>query len=314
MSLSIIQISDIHLKENNNSIFDRWDKFIDACISRVLDDDDVVLLISGDIAFSGKKTQYEIANTMIDKLTTSLQEKKHCRVHYVFAPGNHDCDFEKETSIRSSLISTINNDADLKIYEAMTEIQSEYYSFCHSYNLNDNNLISKVDFVFNNKKVLFLIINSAWMSVIEENPGRIIVPDCFIPEVNNREYSAVFTVMHHPINWYNPDYQKPIVDFIRKNTDLLFVGHEHIVDTINMSGIKWSIKEIKAQELQDSDSFDSGFFVLNFDDSFKNYYLNEFKWNNDTDKKLFERVRKSEEVFLKTRQSTIRCFNLMIMH
>lgn len=236
---------------------------------------------------------------MINKLAEELKKTKSCAIHYVFAPGNHDCDFDKSTSVRDSLIGTINAVSDNTIYEAMTEVQSEYYNFCKTYNMTDNKLISKVELRIKGGKVLFLVVNSAWMSIINENPGGIIIPEALIPEVNNRDYCAVFTVMHHPINWYNPDYQRPFIDFVRKNTDLLFVGHEHIVDTYSISGNNWSVKEIHAQELQDSNSMDSGFFVINFADSFQQYSLFEYKWNNNKDKLLYERTDEKEEPFFK---------------
>ena len=54
MSLSIIHLSDIHISGHDDTILMKKDKLASACASSLPSNGDVVLAITGDIAYSGK--------------------------------------------------------------------------------------------------------------------------------------------------------------------------------------------------------------------------------------------------------------------
>ena len=54
MSFSIIHLSDIHIKSDKDLVLGRIVELKKACASVIMPGDNVLLLISGDIAFSGK--------------------------------------------------------------------------------------------------------------------------------------------------------------------------------------------------------------------------------------------------------------------
>lgn len=66
MSLSIIHFSDIHLKGEKDALIDKTEKLKTACVSSLPSNGDVVIVISGDIAFSGKRQQYDLARDVIE--------------------------------------------------------------------------------------------------------------------------------------------------------------------------------------------------------------------------------------------------------
>lgn len=63
MSLSVIHFSDIHIKGTDDVILQRIDKLKAACVSALPSNGDVVIAVSGDIAFSGKKEEYALAKS-----------------------------------------------------------------------------------------------------------------------------------------------------------------------------------------------------------------------------------------------------------
>src|ERR1700744_4319606 len=98
MALKILHISDIHFKDFKNYKYLDLDKEIQREIEldlAALKDQygkiDIVLL-GGDIAFSGKENEYEVANTWIKRLCEIID----CQEENVLTvPGNHDVDRTK---------------------------------------------------------------------------------------------------------------------------------------------------------------------------------------------------------------------------
>lgn len=146
-------------------------------------------------------------------------------------------------------------------------------------------MISLKEIDVESDRFLFVLVNSAWMSVLDEIPGKIIIPKMFIPAIDSNTYKAVFAVSHHPLNWYDPDNIGDILTFFRSTADILIFGHEHRRDGFNVSGPKWSYAEFHGRELQDSNSINSAFTIYNFEKSFQNYDCYDFEW--DEGKKIY---------------------------
>lgn len=280
MGLSVIHFSDIHIKSPDDLIMKRIEKIRVACASVVVPGNDVLILVSGDIAFSGKVEQYNCAYALLDNVGSYLREQRNATIHYSFVPGNHDCDFDVSNSVRNSLISsTPSDDVDMEYYGQVSKVQSNYRDFAATYGLEETGLVCKSELSVDGNKIAILQFNTAWMSVKEEKPGKIIMPSALFCDIDPSEYRAVFSVLHHPINWLNPDRKEKFSAYIRTVTDLAFVGHEHQRDGFTMSAGKWCFSEIHAKELQDSNSINSAFSVLNFDTAFQGYDTFSFSWS-----------------------------------
>ena len=63
MKIGIIHFSDIHFVEkiDENSILKKKEKIISQIKNKLLSFDKLFLVISGDVAYSRKKTEYEIS-------------------------------------------------------------------------------------------------------------------------------------------------------------------------------------------------------------------------------------------------------------
>lgn len=281
MSLSIIHFSDIHIKTKNDTIFTRVEKLKAACVSALPSNSDVVIAISGDIAFSGEKEQYKLATNMFNEIVEYIKQEKNSNVHVVCVPGNHDCDFKIGSSvIRTALMdSAKQNEIDDDYYRTVNNVQTEYINFAKTYNIDTNQSFPYMEIIVDCNKIVFLLINTAWMSILEENPGRIIMPNKLFPNINPAEYKSVFCIYHHPDNWLNLDHKREFIDYVRSNADMILVGHEHMRDSYEKIGNSFSIYCNHGKELQDSESDNSAFAVLNFDSAFQNYDIIDFEWN-----------------------------------
>ena len=280
MALSVIHFSDIHIKTSNDLVMKRIEQIRTACASVINPGNDVLILVSGDIAFSGKIDQYNCAYALFDNIANYLREQRNATVHYAFVPGNHDCDFDATSSIRDTLLSGVASaNVDKEYYSQIASVQSNYWDFAETYGLEESGLVCKSELSVDGNKIAILQFNTAWMSVLHENPGRIIMPANWFINIDPSEYKAVFSILHHPANWLNPDHKERFSSHIRTITDLAFVGHEHQRDSFIMSGGKWCYSEIHAKELQDSNSSSSAFSILNFDVAFQGYDVYGFSWS-----------------------------------
>lgn len=278
MSICIIHLSDIHIKNETDTILTRVDDISKACASVIKNNSDVVIAISGDIAFSGLSSQYELANTLITRISEYLETQKNSHIYTALVPGNHDCDFSNDTSVRRILIDNMRSEVDEAFYKTVSSVQNNYTEFASCFDIDANRILAKKEIVVNGNKILFLLANTAWMSVIREKPGNIIMPTEIFDDVDPREYKAVFYILHHPTSWLNPDYKTNFVEHIRKNADFVLVGHEHARDSYQQIGDNFSVFCCHGKELQDSNSLESAFSVIVFDDVFHTYTVFDFAW------------------------------------
>ena len=300
MSLSIIHFSDIHISNIGDKIISRVDKIKCACASALPSDGDVVIAVSGDIANAGKVQEYELAKSMFDNIASYIQDQKSSHVHFVFVPGNHDCDFSEEKSIRTTLVESAHTGhIDEEYFLQVAEVQDNYCKFAASCDIDPIGVLPKKEIILGTDKILFLLGNTAWMSVLHENPGKIIMPHHQFSKVNPSEYKVVFYMYHHPDNWLNPDYKNGFVSHVRNNADIILVGHEHERDSYEKSGESFSVFCNHGKELQDRSSDDSAFTVLNFDTSFQNFDVIDYSWDGSK----YDRISTQSRQYHKNRAS-----------
>lgn len=306
MSLSVIHFSDIHIKGTDDVILQRIDKLKAACVSALPSNGDVVIAVSGDIAFSGKKEEYALAKSLFDPVIDYIANQRKSKVFFVCVPGNHDCDFSTESSVRKALISGASSaEIDTAYYNSVSDVQKEYINFAEQYDLDMGAVLNYKIITAGNKQILFLLANTAWMSVLKETPGKILMPTQLFPKIDSMDYAAVIYMFHHPENWLNPDYKKDFIDHIRKNADVILVGHEHARDSYQKTGNSFSVFCSHAKELQDSSSSESAFSVINFADSFLSFSIVDFKWDGTKYDRTFEK----ENLFHKNTSASQNAFH-----
>lgn len=165
MSISVIHFSDIHIKGIDDVILHRIDKLKAACVSALPSNGDVVIAVSGDIAFSGKKEEYALAKSLFEPIINYIANQRKSKVYFVCVPGNHDCDFSTESSVRKALISSAGSaEIDATYYNSVSAVQKEYFNFAEQYDFDMSSALNYKVITTGNKQVLFLLANTAWMS------------------------------------------------------------------------------------------------------------------------------------------------------
>jgi calcineurin-like phosphoesterase family protein len=133
MTAAILHLSDIHIKTARDPILGKA-QAIAACIYSSLPlASHVFIVISGDIAFSGKAEEYALASRFLRDIESAIRIEKTIPISFVIAPGNHDCDFAACSSVRTMAIDSIDRSdcpaVDDEIIGQCTKVQLRFSSF-----------------------------------------------------------------------------------------------------------------------------------------------------------------------------------------
>ena len=135
MAIGILHLSDIHLTGANDSAITRAAQIRLAVQGVCHDVSDILLVTTGDVGFSGKQREYEVAQTFFKRVVEDLRALPKVNfIGTVLIPGNHDCDFEKEGDDRQVLLSSIGiriDSVDLagSSVEQILRVQDAFFSF-----------------------------------------------------------------------------------------------------------------------------------------------------------------------------------------
>lgn len=243
MPAVFVHVSDIHFGQERD---DRVHIHADVKQQLINDAKEVVsdiasgaahgILVTGDIAQSGKWTEYEDAGRWLDELAASIGVEIH-RVQMV--PGNHDLDRSKLSFAGKQILDHIRAGGS-KEYESILSNPTDraalfarfedYGRFSFGYNCPLNNegaFASEMEVTLApGRAIRFIRLNSALLCHGEErdeHPELIIGARQFtIPRTNGVEN---IVLVHHPLNWYKD--QDQVRDYIRSRARVFISGHEH---------------------------------------------------------------------------------------
>lgn len=263
--MRLLQFSDIHFIDNNSN-----NQYIQVESDFLADIEDQskecsfdYILITGDIAYSGKKEQYEKAESFISEICN----KVNCSKDNVFVvPGNHDLDREINKDLKEyvrpllekkpeAFIKSCKNSVELRhILRALYQPFSNYYSFASKYNcisdfekavLNEKDFDSySLDGSFSWCKeikdgeisIRVVGVNTALISGCgTKDSKQLLLDSMWTSYKKENEYLNVF-MGHHPINdIYNGETIKGDLD---SRFQLQISGHRHIQTTSDGKSIK----------------------------------------------------------------------------
>ena len=194
MKLMLIHLSDIHITSEEDVITNRYPQIVNAVRNLDYSLDMCVVVVTGDIAFSGNDEQYLIAWEFLDTVKKLLSE--HLRkasgnnpvpIHIVVVPGNHDCDFTTAGEVRGILVDSILKDPSKSafpdIVQACTEVQASFFSFLdaiepsprvRSNQSYDIRLCYEYTLFHGTECIKFACYNTAWLSRLHESQGRLL--------------------------------------------------------------------------------------------------------------------------------------------
>ena len=92
-SILLIHLCDIHIRDSANPALGRVDQIVAAARAERLEISDCYVLVPGDIAYSGRRSEYDLATEFFKSLLSAISvEFPNVIPQIVFSAGNHDCD------------------------------------------------------------------------------------------------------------------------------------------------------------------------------------------------------------------------------
>lgn len=290
MKILLLHLSDIHFKSKTNPVASRASKIAATTFSRIHSARVVFVVVSGDVAFSGTCSEYEAASAFLKQIKDAIAKEFDGPIHFIIAPGNHDCDFTGDQSIRETLIEKVLESNGQSVTPAIVEecikVQTQFRTFRKYCESQDN--ISKDDalwtlytFDIEGYKVVFDCLNVAWMSQRKEIQGHLFFPVEQFEDLKSETSYLRIAILHHPLNWYSEKNHRPLRKLVRSLAHIVVTGHEHhtnIGETIDTESDHSVYIEGGVLQVSDSDVA-SKFNLVELDLSSSMYLCEVYSWN-----------------------------------
>lgn len=249
-----LHLSDLHMKFRGSS--DSYDR--DIIIETFLNDiqeqissKDLkfdCIFFSGDIAFSGKSNEYDLAiKSFFDPLLTATGVSKE---RLFIVPGNHDIDWDNMDRINTvgmrEVLKTrrdINDflrpgrdrHREFEKFDAYSKFLERYLGI--AYDVNYEKLFYTKNLEINGYRFAVLGLNSTWMSACYQNnngkpqdQGKLLIGDVQLRQaLKETEGTDIrVAVLHHPLDWLDENIERfEIERQMEAKCDFILHGHWH---------------------------------------------------------------------------------------
>ncbi len=238
-----MQISDIHFGQATQS----QDKYIHKEVQRALLEDlkafpAEVIVVTGDVAYSGQQSEYKEASLWLDQAMASCGAKK---IYVV--PGNHDIDFTQIgylaerlcKDIRGLSLEQLNDEVGKLLGDPTSESAilaklQAFRNFAAGYEGGDfrsgDEAYWTADLADLGPVSLRMVgLNSTLFCLMKDSPGDLVLPAkqyTAALELNSGE--ELIVLVHHPLEWLKNKVQAQ--EWIVAKSRILMMGHEHVFD------------------------------------------------------------------------------------
>lgn len=238
MKILFLHLSDIHFK-SNTALYEINPFSLVNSLKCMDSFDECVVIISGDISFSGKKEEFAKASLFLVTIMKYIKENllfdKH--IHFFVVPGNHDNLVENPKRDLAEIRQYHHENVDQYFYNDLKELDN-FYDFAYKNSCFCRNKVFEVlPIRFGDFTIKFNLINTAPFSLISDSND-----DKGVHHLPKKEFakfgfdkSENFTVsiMHHSPEWFWDDSKRMLYSNLYESSDLVFVGHEHLPSSEN---------------------------------------------------------------------------------
>lgn len=296
MTAVVLHLSDIHIRSDKDWILSKGEQIAACTFASLPEATAVFVVISGDVAFSGKVAQYEAASKLFLKIRELIQAERKVDVHFIIAPGNHDCDFALSNKARLLTLNGVRQDIsqfDQSVIDLGASIQGAYRQFegglaTEGETRVGDSLLMTHRFTVEGQELSFDCINVAWCSNLHEDPGSLIFPVDRYQGQLSKPADLRIAVIHHPLNWFSQSSYHAFKKMVRGASNVVISGHEHTggvgEDFNSGTGLSAYIEGCVLQS--DNPEHDSSFnvAVINLGDG--TYRSTRYLWSADDSRYL----------------------------
>lgn len=279
MKFLLLHLSDIHFRgtTSSNPVLLRTEQVVAAMGSLLVTPSACFVVISGDIAFSGKAEEYVFAEQFFTNLSQKLKDRFHLsKIDLILVPGNHDCNFAGQTSLREIVLQDVSRRRfDPLVIETCLQVQSDFWGFVNRIQLTSQFTTPEAKvytpwlITAEGVTIQFNLLNTALLSRSTEQQGTLLFPLEVVQSstVVQAPPDLAVSVLHHPYNWFEASNARDLRQYLESCSDIVLTGHEHEPDSFVV--VRQSREEVEYVEgaiLQDhQDSHLSGFNIALID-------------------------------------------------
>lgn len=244
MKLLIFHLSDIHFRNKNNYTTDNVNAIINVLRPSMSEIEAVLIIISGDLAFSGKKQQYIQLRFFLMRIKRHICNTYNVNnVEFAIVPGNHDVDYTIGKLSRMDLEEIKKNNSYESLVSQEFVKQKQFFTLAGMFGcFFENALLHQKLLDVGNKRIQINLINTGVFSSLDEDQGFHYLSEAnlnALEEQNDSDY--VITVMHHPSAWFISDLADRLETTLQQKSDLIFVGHKHYETTKTVTDSQSSV-------------------------------------------------------------------------
>lgn len=241
MGTGFIHLSDIHFGQErggeviiHNDVKEQLILDVAVAVKSLSKGRAAGIIVTGDIAYSGMRTEYESAGLWLDRIA----EAAGCdRTDIQLVPGNHDIDRGEIGKYLGSMIDDVvargepaldeilENDRDREVF---FQRFSSYLPFAAAYRcpLDTTGALTedRVLEVAPGRWIRFVRLNSALICSYKDKKGTLIL-GARQRVLTQRRGEELVVLSHHPIDWFQDS--ADALRYLRSRARVFISGHEH---------------------------------------------------------------------------------------
>ncbi|WP_455806194.1 metallophosphoesterase [Pseudomonas fluorescens] len=289
MSIAFVHLSDIHFGQEkggdlyiNDDVKERLIDDVRYLVTLLPSGQAAGLIVTGDIAYAGKETEYKAAGLWLDRVAEAAGCK---RTDIQLVPGNHDIDRDEITKATELMLQSIAADGQPALDGFLNSPVDTallyrrflaYQPFAEAYRCpldeKGGQPEAHVARLANGRSIRFIRLNSALICSKRDTHGRLILGarQRVIPE---RQGEEIVVLSHHPLSWFQDS--EDATRYIRNRARVFISGHEH----------NPSVRVESVDEERDVMMLAAGATIppTQHDAYTYTYNIIEFDWESDTD-------------------------------
>jgi predicted MPP superfamily phosphohydrolase len=234
-----------------------------------------LIVLTGDLAYSAQRDQYELVRTWLDRLlqTVGLDARS-----VLVVPGNHDVDRERcknvmvrsvETALRTGpdkVVAEVLADPDqLRPLHARYE---QFLAFLTALGVAHPATPSwAYQTTVHGLRLHFAGLDTAWLHSGEGLQGRLVLGLRAVHAAlaDADEADLVIGLAHHPLSWLVEWDQRNVTPPLRTKLDLLLRGHLHSAEPSLTGGPGYELVELAAGCLYEASDYANSFQLIELD-------------------------------------------------
>ncbi len=242
MRVAFVHLSDIHFGQERNKDLhinnDIKEAVIQDCrrqIQELAPESVAGVLITGDLAYSGKRAEYENAGAWLDRLTAAIG---CARTAVRIVPGNHDIDRDEISESIGDMLAAIEAIGEDKLIRylknehdrnALLRRFQDYRLFAEAYDCSldtdggwAGDHIVELD---EGRTLRILGVNSALTCKKKDAKGKLLLGSKQMTLQVRTPGEELIVLTHHPLDWFQDSDEAR--KYLRKRARIYLSGHEH---------------------------------------------------------------------------------------